>query len=321
MKYLEFKNSLDKGLNSCIFLLEGEDAYFREKGLSLLKNKYVSEPTLNYVCFEGSGLNVKELYASLTAYPFMSEKRLTAVREFYPDKNALKGELKDYLDNPSSDSLLVILNEKPCDALKKFGGVTVVECGKADVSLLVKWMRGECAKYNVVVESEAAQKIAEYCLSDMTRIENETHKLACYVGSGGVVKTADVDALVARDTEYKIYEMTDYIGKRKFDMALSVVKDMLSKGETPQRLLSSIYNYFRRLLHVSISSLTDAEMATMLGIKEFAVKKAKDQAKQFKVRSLKNAVDRIADCDYNIKSGNIDAFEGLWLSVFSIMVD
>lgn len=319
LKFLEFKNSLENGCNHSVFLMEGEDVYFRERALFLLKNKYVTEPTLNLAIYDGSSVNAKELFSSVTGYPFMSEKRITAVREFYPDKNFLKSEIKDYLDNPPSDSLLVILNEKPCEALKKFESVCVVDCGKADTALLVKWMRAECAKFGAVIEGEAAQKVVEYCLSDMTRIENETHKLACYAGKGGVIKTETVDALVARDTEYKIYEMTDYIGRKKHDLALTVVKDLLSKGETPQRLLVSIYNYFRRLLHVSIADATDAELASMLGIKEFAIRKTKEQAKLFKIRSLKKAVDTLTDADYGIKSGNADMNEALWLSIFGIM--
>jgi dGTPase len=50
--------------------------------------------------------------------------------------------------------------------------------------------------------------------------------------------------MVARDTEYKIYEMTDYIGKQKFDKALEILLDMLGKGEPPARIITSLYNYF-----------------------------------------------------------------------------
>ena len=107
LKFLDFKNSLEQGLKYSVFLFEGEDAYFREKGLNLLKNRFVDQPMLNYTCFEGTGLNAKELYSSLTAYPFMSEKRLTAVREFYPDKNSINA-IKDYLDNPLIESIFVI---------------------------------------------------------------------------------------------------------------------------------------------------------------------------------------------------------------------
>ncbi len=319
MKYLEFKNGLEQGLEYAVYLFEGEDAYFREKGLELIKNKFVSEPSLNYVRFDGAGINLKELYASLTAYPFLSKKRLTVVREFYPDKNAVNGILKDFFDNPPTDGIFVVLNEKPCETLKKTPTVCVVECKKADVSVLVRWMRGECAKYGVSIDGEAAQKVAEYCLSDMTRIENEINKLTCYVGVGGRVTVSAVDELVSKDTEYKIYEMTDYIGKKRHDEALAVVKEMLSKGETPQRLLLGIYNYFRRLLHVAIANGTDEEKSKMLGVKEYAVKKAKEQAKLFNVRKIKKAVDMLSDFDFKIKSGTADMTDALWLSVFSIM--
>ena len=155
----------------------------------------------------------------------------------------------------------------------------------------------------------------------MTRIETETKKLVAYVGEGGVIQKSSLSEMVARDTEYKIYEMTDYIGKKKFDLALTVIKDMMSKGETPQRILVSVYNYFRRLLHASISGKTAGELAVVFGVKEFAAKKTIEQASMFKKRSLKNAVDMLTELDYKIKSGKIDALDGLWLSIFKIMMD
>ena len=115
--------------------------------------------------------------------------------------------------------------------------------------------------------------------------------------------------------------MTDYIGKKKFDSALSVISDMLSKGETPQRIILSVYNYFRRLLLSAISGKTPAQLAECFGIKEFAAAKTREQAKMFRMRSLKKAVDALIDADYKIKSGTADADETMWITVFSIMTD
>ena len=42
MKYAEFKNGLESGDVFSVYLFEGEDAFFRERGLSLLKNKFVT---------------------------------------------------------------------------------------------------------------------------------------------------------------------------------------------------------------------------------------------------------------------------------------
>ncbi len=320
MKYVEFKNGLENGQEFSVYLFEGEDVFFRERGLTLLKNKFLSNPELNLVCFNGD-VEVSDLIASLEGYPFMSNKRVTVVKEFYPKQEQLKSGLKNYLENPLNTSVLAILNEKPCEALKKFESVTVVECKKADASLIVKWIKGECIKANVSINGETCGLIGEFCLYDMTRIESETKKLIAYVGDGGEITSETVNEMVAKDTEYKIYEMTDYIGKKNFEKTLELLKDMFSKGETPQRIITSLYNYFRRLLHAAISGKTAGELASAYGVKEFAARKIKEQSAMFKKKALKSAVDFLTDADYKTKSGQMNADEGMWISLFRIFTE
>lgn len=320
MKFSEFKNSVESGAKPyAIYFFEGEDAYFRERGLSLIKNKYLSEPSLNFASFDGGDGETGDFFASLGAYPFMSEKRITAIREFYPKKD--NAEFNAFAENPSDCGILVVLNEKTCDYIKKFESVAVVDCGKADAGVLTRWVKGECAKNGVSVDGETASLLVGYCLSDMTRISLETEKLVAYAGEGGVIDAKTVELLVSRDTEYKIYELTDYIGKKRFDLALSVITDMLGKGEPPQRILVSVYNYFRRLLLAAISGKNSSELARAFNVKEYAATKTLQQAAMFKKRSLKKAVDVLADSDYKIKSGLIDADEQMWITVFGVMTD
>lgn len=320
MKYTEFKNGLEDGQSFSVYLFEGEDAFFRERGMALLKSKFVQQPDLNFVRLDAD-CTPGQLVTSLEGYPFMSNKRMTVIREFYPKQDYFKSGLKDYLLNPSDSAILVILNEKSCDALKKFDCVCVVECNKADLSLLVRWIKGECQRAGVDIDGQTATAISEYCLSDMTRIETETKKLISYVGAGGTVTLKDVDDMVAKDSEHKIYEMTDYIAKKQFEKAVSVIKDMTAKGETPQRILTYIYNYFRRLLHVAISDMSSAEIAKAFGVKDFAVQKMQRQAAAFKKRSLKSAVDALSNADYKIKSGQGDSDEISYLTIFKILTD
>ncbi len=320
MKYTEFKNQVENGQKFSVYLFEGEDVFFRERGLTLLKNRLVENPDLNFVSLDSS-VSVGDLIASLNGYPFLSAYRLTVVREFYPKQDYFKSGLKDYLENPSECSILAILNEKNSETLKKYKSVCVVDCGKADPLLIVKYVKSECERHGVTIDGETARLLGEYCSFDMTRLETETKKLTAYVGVGGTITKTELSEMVHRDTEYKIYEMTDYIGKKKFDYALAVIKDLLSKGETSQRILVSVYNYYRRLLHASISGKTPDELSKVYGIKEFAAKKTIEQATMFKKKALKSAVDMLADVDYKIKSGQIDAMLGMWVSVFKIMME
>jgi DNA polymerase-3 subunit delta len=275
---------------------------------------------LNFVSF-GGDVSLGDLLTSLEGYPFMSEKRLTVVREFYPKADFIKKGLGEFIDNPSSTSMLVILNEKACEPLKKYKSVCVVDCAKQDVYLLIKWIRAECGRANVNIDGETAKLLAEYCSCDMTRIETETAKLIAYVGDGGSIDKQAVDEMVAKDTEHKIYELTGYIGKKKFDLALQVIRDMVSKGETMQRIIVYIYNYYRRLLLTAISDRTVGELATAFGITETGARKTKEQAQMFKKRALKNAVDALTETDYKIKSGQNDADEMAWITIFKIMTE
>ncbi len=321
MKYLDFKKEVENGKSYSIYLFEGEDAFFRERGLSLVKSKFVTEPELNVAIFEGDKLVEKDVVASLNQYPFLSPNRLTVIREFYPKKNGLSPGLKQFFDNPVQQSILAIVNEKPSLDLPTYKNVASVNCGKSDTATIARWIEHSCGSAGVDIDRFTAQTIAEYCSLDMSRVQNETEKLIAYCLDKKEITLNDVDELVTRDVEYKIYELTDFIAKREFDKALAVIDDMLSKGETMQRILISVYNYFRRLLHVAISNQSIIELAETLKIKEAGVKRLKGQSKQFTKRALKKAVDLLTDTDYLIKSGAADADNRIWLSIFSIMVE
>lgn len=320
MKYTEFKKHLENDKEFSIYLFEGEDAYFRESGVFLLKNKFISNPELNFVNLD-SDCSVNEIVSSLTGYPFMSKKRMTLMREFYPKQEHFKNGLKGYLENPFNESLFVIVNEKPTEIFKKYSSVCVVNCEKADTALLIKWIKAECARSSVKIDDDAAKLISEFCLSDMTRIKSETEKLISYVGNNASISTEQVKQMVAQQIEYKIYELTDFIAKMKFDEALSIIKDLMTKGEQVSRLVNYIYNYYRKLLHVAISDMSTDEIAKAFGIKEYAVKKLIEQSRMFKKRALKSAVDMLSEADYQIKSGSADADDYFYLTIFKIMTE
>lgn len=100
-----------------------------------------------------------------------------------------------------------------------------------------------------------------------------------------------------------------------------VINELISKGETAHGIISYVYTYFRRLLHVSISNMDETEIAKSFKVKDYAIKKMKEQAKMFSKRSLKKTVDLLTEIDYKVKSGQADVDEKMWLVVFRIMTD
>ncbi len=325
IKFPEFNNQLNQNKINSIYLFEGEDSYFRSKGIENLKAKVVSEIDLNFASFDGDSVTENQLVTSLQSNSFFGDTRLTVVKEFYPDKKITEGYLKPFLTAPCDKSILAIVNVKPCEALKKYQSVVVVDCSKLDVGNLTRIVKGECERNGVQIELECAKLIVEYCLADMSKINNELQKLIAYACDTKVIDKQTVEMLVSRDTDFKVYKMTEYIANRQIKEALTVINDMLSKGDPPQRIISSVYNYFRKLLHVSISTKSLSELGKIFGANgqyaEFVMKKTKEQAKKFTPKSLKKAVDVLTDFDYKSKSGLIDMTEGMWLSLFKIMLE
>lgn len=319
LEFVDFKKSLKEGKFSGVYLFEGEDAFFLERGVSSLKEVFVHDDALDFAVFGGEE-DANKILSSLDSFSFFGT-RLTVAREFYPKEETLK-RFALFLKDPPAGSVFAIVNGKPFSALKKFPAVVTVNCGKADRATVVRWIKAECRINGVVIEDAAAFDVAAFCLSDMSKVESETKKLIAFAKDKGVIDKSDVAEVVNKTVEYKIYKLADYIGKKQRDLALSAINEMLSRGETPQRLVSYIYTHFRRLLFVAISTAEEKELIGQLKLKEsqaFLIKESRAQAKLFKKRDLKRAVDLLEDADYKIKCGKIDAQSALDYSVLRIM--
>ena len=323
MVFSELKKSLNDGVKP-IYQIYGKDAFLRENALRLLKEGFLSEPDLNLSNYTGQ--DVKEDYISFSnavrSYPFMSDKRFIVVREYYPTQKELSSSiLKPLFNEPEEMTVIIIINDKKCDALSTLSTVTQVDCEKADEDLIVRWIRAEGVKNKVIFSKEACLKLVDYCSYDMTKISGETQKLISYVGEGGEVTPNVISEITTKDTEFEIYELTAYIAENKRYEAFNALKEMLNKNQDKQRLFISIYYHFRRLLHASISKSTDSELATLLGVKEFAIKKAKQQAKKFTPKRLKEICDKLSYYDGAFKSGEVTLDTALWNSIFSAIIN
>ena len=319
MKFLELKNSVKNQIFP-IYYIEGEDAFLRQNALLTLKNAFLVEPDFNLTNFTGASLkdDVEEFITAVKSYPFLSDKRLIVVSEYYPTAQELKGKkLKAIFNEVEETSIIIFVNSKACAPLKNQPNVTVVDCNKLDEISITKYLRASLLKQNVVVDSGAVSKLIEYTSCDMAKINGEISKLVSFVGENGVIDEEAVKTICVKDTEYQIYELTENIANKNFKNAFQTLNDMLSKNEDKQRLFISIYFHFRRLLHVSISSLTDGALATSLGVHEYAVKKAKIQAKKFSVKRLKSICDKLAGYDTAFKSGELSLDSVLWNSIFN----
>lgn len=314
MKYVDFRKYTDENGAMPVYLFEGEEAYFREKGEALLKSRFLQEPTLDYISLDGNSLKgegIKALADAVNCFPFVSTKRVVRVTEFYPTEKDYESYLKPLFENPSPDGLLMIVNAaKPKTgqaALAKKPNVTYIDCGRSDEETIKKWIYGTCKREGVYADGVTCGKLAEYCVLDMARIAKETEKLLCYCAAQGVTRLTDeiVDTLVYPDSEYKIYELANALSRKNYSAFMKIVNELSTKGFNEISLLSSLASYFKGLYEASVTHGSDREVAAALGIKEYAAKKNREQAAKFEKGELLRLYDGVYGAISAIKCGKL----------------
>jgi len=314
MKYIDFKKFTDENGAQPIYLFEGEEVYFREKGEALLKTRFLQEPTLDYASFDGGSLKgdkLKALVDAVNCFPFVSEKRIVRVTEFYPSEKDFDFYLKSLFDAPPRDSILLIINggkgKAGTAALAKKSNVTYVDCARSDEETIKKWIFGTCKRAGIVADGVTCGKLASYCVYDMARIAQETEKLLGYCTAIGAQRLTDemVDELVYPDAEYKIYELANALARKNYSVYMRVIKDLSTRGFNEASLLSSLASYFKGLYEVSLCKGSDQEVALALGIKEYAARKNREQAAKFGKTALLDLYNAVYGAISAIKCGEV----------------
>ena len=314
MKYVDFKKFTDEHGAQPVYVFEGEEVYFREKGEALLKSRFVQEPTLDYSSFDGASLKgekMKALVDAVNSFPFVSERRLVKVSEFYPTEKEYDAYLKPLFENPPVASSLLIVNgskgKTGTAAFAKKPNVTFVDCGRADEETIKKWIYLTCKKSGVYADGITCGKLASYCVFDMSRIAMETEKLLGYCVAKGIERLTDeiVDALVYPDTEYKKYELANALARKNYSAFMRILKDLLSHGYNETELLSTLASYFKSLYEVAVCRGSDGEIAAALGLKEYAVRKNREQAAKFSVEDLLAYYNAVYGAVSAIKCGEL----------------
>lgn len=286
MKYVDFKKFTEENGAQSVYLFEGEEAYFREGGVEALLKKFVADRTLDYTSFDATSMKGDKtaFVAACAAYPFLSERRLVRVSEWYPTEKEYEKYLMPIVENPSPATILAIVNsaKQKTGAVKLSAkkGITLVDCAKGDEQTVVKWIYLTLKRAGVLADSSVCTKIAEYCVYDMSRISKETEKLVAYSEATGQTTLTDsvVDDTVYPEAQYKIYELSNAFAAKNCEKFEKIAADLFTKGFDETSLLSALASYFRSLYETSRAAGSDREIAQALGMNEYAVKKMRRQA-------------------------------------------
>lgn len=300
IKFLDIKTKLSSQKYAALCLF-GNDAWVKRRALDNIYEAYgVQDDGFGVDKLESPTMDDIEL-ACMTPSMFCPVKTVVCFDFALPDGSAKLAEAKrrigDIIAKWDGSFCLVFVAETD-KSFVGIDGLETVDCNRLDKPNVIKWIVAFAKRQGVVVDNACADRIASYCLADMARVAVETQKLIDH----GDVTPETVEALVHKDTEYAIYDLSSAIAAKNALKATEIYRGLIARGEEARSLFGLIYSFYRRVYYVKTSAFSNDEIAAYLGVKAGAVGFARETASRYKAMQLKKALDYLAEADARIKA-------------------
>jgi len=314
MRFAELKKHLSTQKYLPAYMATGEDSFLLELTKGQFKRLVTELPEFNVSIFE-MAVEAHNLVSALQTLPLAYSHRLVICHEVIGDITPLAG----YLTNPNPTTIFVFVSIKLPENLSKLvSKFEIIDCAKLDEVHIMQWVNSKLKETESTIEPDALRKLLTYCNNSLTRINLEAQKLGAYKNSG-VITADDVEYLVEPNTEYQMYELSDAVGKKQAGRVADILTKLYGANMTAITLLGMLYSHFRRLLFCVIDP-NSLDLAKNLGVKDYAVKMAKQGASVFTPKRLKAICDAFHKLDLDIKTGKIGDKLGLDIFILQILL-
>lgn len=279
------KQDIKTGQFNRLYLLCGDDDYFRSFYKNKLREALISEDDMNFSEFTGKDVDVNTIIDTANTIPFLAERRVVIVNDSgLLNPKSKKSESEDGDEDIEEDSDNAKDSDKKkkqeyglADFLAEIPDTTVLIFNEEKVNRGTKLYKA-CAKYGYVAtfekisenDPQGMKKLQGYVLAklkrenknitygamnmflertgtDLTKVFLELDKLLSYTMDRDSITEDDVKALIPERLEDKIFEMIDCISGRNQKRALDLYYDLVRKKESPVKILSMIEKHYHQI--------------------------------------------------------------------------
>jgi DNA polymerase III subunit delta len=341
------------------YLLHGNDEFTCREHLKKLCQQGNFE--FNQDTYSGGEVDLMTITATCNTLPFLSDQRLvildglpkrrrgedsgetkqTSEKSSKP-KRAKKGSknrtatragfeksLAEYIQELPETTVLIVLADEELTssspllkAAEEHG--KVIQCTLPRGAAVESWINKRAISLGVKISSDATTILANFIGNQLRLLANELDKLATYVGPGATITVEDVRLLSTQVQEARIFDLTDALAQRNRKQALDILHDLLSDGEPPLKLISTITSQVRSLLLVkelADDGLRVSQIVSATGMAPFVAEKALRQIGKFSSAQLERAYRELLSTDAALKRSRLTPDMALDLLVVTLCGD
>ncbi|WP_019242661.1 MULTISPECIES: DNA polymerase III subunit delta [Bacillus] len=308
-----------------IYLVYGTEAFIIKETIRKLADSALSEDEteFNMSTFDLEETPIHLALEEAETFPFMGERKLIILHNpmfLTAEKSKEKvdhniQQVLEYIDNPSPFSIVVFaLQHEKLDERKKITKqlkrqAAVVEANKLKENELISWVSQQATSNGVSIEEEAIIHLIDIAGQNMLFLANEIEKMALYAQEEKVITVGIVNQLASKSLEQNAFALLDFIMNKRTAQAIELLQDLLRQKEPPLKLLATMATQVR-IMYVSKELARNGygqqKIASHLKIHPYRVKLALEKARHFHEKELLIFLNRIADADYKMKTGQMD---------------
>jgi len=313
-------NDIKTGNIKNVYFFYGPESFLMENKISSIKKRIVNKDFEEFAFskFQGKDADIKEFEEEWGFLPFAASEKLILLKDtgwFSNSKSAEFKEMKRMLED-LPDYLYVIIEEtdfdkkkeKSIDFIESNGGIVYFDT--LTVNQLSVWVDKMFSDNGKRISPSDAVYIINACSQSMGRIHGEVNKLIIFSEEKDKIDRADIEALISKSSEYKLYELFDDIVEQRSNKAAEKLITLLESGEKPTSIIASVSGKLYELLTVKLLSsdrIPAKEISAYFDFPrpDFVVNKMISQSKNYGEKYLKRMIKKGIEYDRNIKSGKI----------------
>ena len=327
-------NDIKKGNFKNVYFFYGPETFLIENKVSSIKKRIVPEEldSVAFSKFDGKEADIKSFIEECDILPFVTDKKLVIVKNTGWFNNVNVNEykmLKKYIEEIPEYLYIIFVEEsfdkkkeKNIDFIEQIGGVVFFDI--LTVNQLSVWVDKLFTDEGKSVAPADISFIINACSQSMGRIYTEVNKLILFSGDRVKIKREEIEALVVKTSEYKIYEMFDDIVNQNNHKATEKLLNLLEGGEKPTVVISGVAGKLYELLLVKLLNsdrVSIKEISSYLDFPrpDFVINKMITQSKKFGEPYLKRMIKKGIEYDKMIKNGRISGEKAAEMYVMELL--
>lgn len=226
------RDALKRGTFDGAYYVCGEDDFQKDDAVKQLIDAAV-EPAMrdfNMEVLRAQEADAKSLDASLSVLPMMADRRIVVIRDASALKKDARKVLDRYLQKPSPDLLLILVEVPGAKSDKDFlKNATPLEFDYLTADRIPRWIAHHASThFRKQISAEAADLLQSAVGTDLNMLVSELDKLASY-SHGRDIEEADVSAIVGVRRGETMADFLDAVAMRNVTKALELVPQILSQ--------------------------------------------------------------------------------------------